>query len=154
MFTTRSSTEYDDPYLKSEAFSTASDNQLSVEIHVFQGERSLALDNRTLGKFHWTVIPPAPSGVPQIEVTLTSMPTASSISGGIWAPAEQKITIASSSGLNKDGSRPRMMEAESTPKTTRSAGRKSDRSQRRQTIHGERFIKDSGDSSRPPISRP
>ena len=57
------------PTRKSEIFSTASDSQTSVEVHVLQGERSLARDNRTLGKFHLIGIPPAPRGVPQIEVT-------------------------------------------------------------------------------------
>src|SRR5690606_34933099 len=57
------------PTRKSETFSTAADNQTSVEIHVLQGERPMARDNRTLGKFHLVGIPPAPRGVPQIEVT-------------------------------------------------------------------------------------
>src|SRR5437773_9078942 len=57
------------PTRKSEVFSTAADSQTSVEVHVLQGERSMAKDNRTLGKFHLTDIPPAPRGVPQIEVT-------------------------------------------------------------------------------------
>src|SRR5207245_565898 len=57
------------PTRKSEIFSTAADNQTSVEIHVLQGERPLARDNRTLGKFHLIGIPPAPRGMPQIEVT-------------------------------------------------------------------------------------
>jgi molecular chaperone DnaK len=57
------------PTKKSESFSTASDSQPSVEIHVLQGERSMARDNRTIGKFHLDGIPPAPRGVPQIEVS-------------------------------------------------------------------------------------
>src|SRR5262249_50309559 len=57
------------PTRKSEIFSTAAENQTSVEIHVLQGERPMARDNRTLGKFHLVGIPPAPRGVPQIEVT-------------------------------------------------------------------------------------
>ena len=57
------------PTRKSETFSTAADNQTSVEVHVLQGERPMARDNRTLGKFHLTGLPPAPRGVPQIEVT-------------------------------------------------------------------------------------
>ena len=57
------------PTKKSEIFSTAADNQTSVEVHVLQGERSLARDNRTMGRFHLTGLPPAPRGLPQIEVT-------------------------------------------------------------------------------------
>ena len=57
------------PTRKSETFSTAADNQTSVEVHVLQGERPMARDNRTLGRFHLSGIPPAPRGVPQIEVT-------------------------------------------------------------------------------------
>src|SRR5262249_29873654 len=57
------------PTKKSEVFSTAADNQTSVEVHVLQGERPMARDNRTLGKFHLVGIPPAPRGLPQIEVT-------------------------------------------------------------------------------------
>src|SRR3712207_9516005 len=57
------------PTKKSEVFSTADDNQTTVEIHVLQGEREMARDNRTIGKFQLTGIPPAPRGMPQIEVT-------------------------------------------------------------------------------------
>jgi molecular chaperone DnaK len=57
------------PTRKSETFSTAADNQTSVEVHVLQGEREMAKDNRTLGRFHLVGIPPAPRGMPQIEVT-------------------------------------------------------------------------------------
>ena len=62
------------PTKKSEVFSTAADNQTSVEVHVLQGEREMAKDNRTLGRFHLVGIPPAPRGVPQVEVTF-DMPT-------------------------------------------------------------------------------
>src|SRR5690625_5526641 len=57
------------PTSKTEVFSTAADNQSSVEIHILQGERARAADNRTLGRFHLDGIPPAPRGIPQIEVT-------------------------------------------------------------------------------------
>jgi len=92
------------PTKKTETFSTAADSQTSVEIHVLQGERPLAAQNRTLGKFHLTGIPMAPRGVPQIQVTfdidangilnVTAKDNATS--------KEQKITITSSSGLSKE----------------------------------------------------
>jgi molecular chaperone DnaK len=92
------------PTRKSEVFSTAADSQPSVEVHVMQGERSMARDNRTLGKFHLDGIPPAPRGVPQIEVTFDI-----DANGIVNVQAkdrgtgkEQKITITASSGLNKD----------------------------------------------------
>jgi len=92
------------PTKKTETFSTAADSQTSVEVHVLQGERPMAAQNRTLGKFHLTGIPPAPRGVPQIEVTfdidangilnVTAKDTATG--------KDQKITITSSSGLSKE----------------------------------------------------
>jgi molecular chaperone DnaK len=92
------------PTKKTETFSTAADNQTSVEVHVLQGERPMAAQNRTLGKFHLTGIPTAPRGVPQIEVTfdidangilnVTAKDTATQ--------KDQKITITSSSGLSKE----------------------------------------------------
>jgi molecular chaperone DnaK len=92
------------PTKKSEIFSTASDSQPSVEIHVLQGEREMAAYNRTLGRFHLDGIPPAPRGVPQIEVTFDI-----DANGILHVAAkdkatnkEQKITITSSSGLSKE----------------------------------------------------
>ncbi|MBK7381098.1 MAG: molecular chaperone DnaK [Ignavibacteriales bacterium] len=92
------------PTKKSEIFSTASDSQPSVEINVLQGERAMAADNRTLGRFHLDGIPPAPRGVPQIEVTFDI-----DANGILHVAAkdkatskEQSIRITSSSGLNKD----------------------------------------------------
>src|SRR4051794_24450098 len=92
------------PTRKSETFSTASDNQPSVEIKIYQGERAMAHDNRLLGVFQLSNIPPAPRGVPQIEVTFDI-----DANGILKVPAkdratnnEQKITITSSSGLSKD----------------------------------------------------
>lgn len=92
------------PTKKSEIFSTASDSQPSVEIHVLQGERSMATDNRTLGRFHLDGIPPAPRGVPQIEVTFDI-----DANGILHVGAkdrgtgkEQSIRITSSSGLAQD----------------------------------------------------
>lgn len=92
------------PTRKSEVFSTASDNQPSVEIHILQGERPMAADNRTLGRFHLDGLPPAPRGIPQIEVTFDI-----DANGILHVAAkdkatskEQSIRITSSSGLSKD----------------------------------------------------
>jgi molecular chaperone DnaK len=102
------------PARKSEIFSTATDNQTSVEVHVLQGERSMARDNRTMGRFHLTGLPPAPRGLPQIEVTfdidangivnVTAMDKATG--------KEQKITITGASGLSKDEVAAKVKEAE------------------------------------------
>jgi molecular chaperone DnaK len=92
------------PTKKTETFSTAADSQSSVEIHVLQGERPMAAQNRTLGKFHLTGLPPAPRGVPQIEVTfdidangILNVTAKDNATG-----KDQKITITSSSGLSKE----------------------------------------------------
>jgi molecular chaperone DnaK len=92
------------PTRKSEIFSTAADNQTSVEIHVLQGERSMARDNRTLGKFHLVGIPAAPRGVPQIEVTfdIDANGIVNVSAKDLATSKEQKITITASSGLGKD----------------------------------------------------
>jgi molecular chaperone DnaK len=92
------------PTRKSETFSTAADNQTSVEIHVLQGERPMARDNRTLGKFHLVGIPPAPRGVPQIDVTfdIDANGILNVSAKDLGTGKEQKITITSSSGLSKE----------------------------------------------------
>jgi len=92
------------PTRKSEIFSTASDSQTSVEIHVLQGERPMAHDNRTLGKFHLVGIPPAPRGVPQIEVTfdIDANGILNVSARDLATNREQKITITASSGLSKE----------------------------------------------------
>ena len=92
------------PTRKSEIFSTAADNQTSVEIHVLQGERSMARDNRTLGKFTLVGIPSAPRGVPQIEVTfdIDANGIVNVSAKDLATSKEQKITITASSGLSKD----------------------------------------------------
>jgi molecular chaperone DnaK len=91
------------PTQKTETFSTASDNQTSVEVHVLQGERPLARDNRTLGRFHLVGIPPAPRGVPQIEVTfdVDANGIVNVSAKDIATGKEQKVTITASSGLSK-----------------------------------------------------
>jgi molecular chaperone DnaK len=91
------------PTRKSETFSTASDNQGSVEVHVLQGERPMARDNRTLGKFHLDGIPPAPRGVPQVEVTfdIDANGIVNVNAKDKATSREQHITITASSGLNE-----------------------------------------------------
>ncbi len=92
------------PTRKSEIFSTASDNQTSVEVHVLQGERPMASDNRTLGKFHLVGIPPAPRGMPQVEVAfdIDANGIVNVSAKDMGTGREQKITITSSSGLSKE----------------------------------------------------
>jgi len=103
------------PTRKSETFSTAADSQTSVEIHVLQGERPMARDNRTLGRFHLIGIPPAPRGVPQIEVTfdIDANGIVNVSAKDLGTGKEQKITITSSSGLNKEDIDKMVREAES-----------------------------------------
>ncbi|MER3630794.1 MAG: molecular chaperone DnaK [Blastocatellia bacterium] len=102
------------PTRKSEIFSTAADNQTSVEIHVLQGERPLAADNKTLGKFHLVGIPPAPRGVPQIEVTfdIDANGIVNVSAKDLGTGREQKITITASSGLTKEEIDKMMKDAE------------------------------------------
>jgi molecular chaperone DnaK len=103
------------PTKKSETFTTAADSQTSVEVHVMQGERPMARDNRTLGKFHLVGIPPAPRGVPQIEVTFdidaNGILNVSALDKA--TNKQQNITITSSSGLTKDEIDRMVKEAES-----------------------------------------
>src|SRR5690349_19771810 len=92
------------PTRKSEIFSTATDNQPNVEVHVLQGERPMARDNRTLGRFHLVGLPPAPRGVPQIEVSfdIDANGIVNVAAKDMASGKEQKITISGSSGLSKD----------------------------------------------------
>ena len=103
------------PTRKSETFSTAADNQTSVEVHVLQGERPLARDNRTLGRFQLIGIPPAPRGVPQVEVTfdIDANGMVNVSAKDLGTGKEQKITITASSGLSKDEVERMMKDAES-----------------------------------------
>jgi molecular chaperone DnaK len=103
------------PTRKSETFSTAADNQTSVEIHVLQGERPVASGNRSLGKFHLVGLPPAPRGVPQVEVTfdidangILNVSAKDNATG-----KEQKITITASTGLSKEEAERMKKEADS-----------------------------------------
>jgi molecular chaperone DnaK len=92
------------PTKKSERFSTAADGQTSVEVHVLQGERPMARDNKTLGRFHLDGIPPAPRGVPQIEVTfdIDANGIVHVAAKDVATGKENKITISSNSGMSKD----------------------------------------------------
>ncbi len=103
------------PTRKSEIFSTASDNQTSVEVHVLQGERPMAGDNKTLGKFHLVGIPPAPRGMPQVEVTfdIDANGIVNVSAKDVGTGREQKITITASSGLSKEEIDKMMKDAES-----------------------------------------
>jgi len=137
------------PTKKSETFSTAADSQTSVEVHVLQGERPMARDNRTLGKFHLTGLPPAPRGVPQIDVTfdidangIVNVTATDKATG-----KEQKITITASSGLSKDEVDRMMREAESHADDDRKRKEEIEtRNQADQAAYAaERMIKDAGD---------
>ena len=92
------------PTSKSQVFSTAADNQPAVDIHVLQGERPMAADNKTLGRFQLTDIPPAPRGIPQIEVTfdIDKNGIVNVSAKDLGTQKEQKITIKSSSGLSDE----------------------------------------------------
>ncbi len=137
------------PTRKSEVFSTASDSQTSVEIHVLQGERSLARDNRTIGRFHLDGIPPAPRGIPQIEVTfdIDANGIVNVQAKDLGTGKEQKITITASSGLSKDEVDRMMREADSHADEDKKRREEIEaRNKADQAVYGaERFIKDSGD---------
>jgi molecular chaperone DnaK len=137
------------PSKKSETFSTAADNQTSVEVHVLQGERPMARDNRTLGKFHLTGLPPAPRGVPQVEVTfdidangIVNVTAKDKATG-----KEQKITITASSGLSKDEVDRMMREAESHADEDKKRKEEIEtRNQADQAAYAaERLVKEAGD---------
>ncbi|HKY04357.1 MAG TPA: molecular chaperone DnaK, partial [Blastocatellia bacterium] len=111
------------PTRKSEVFSTASDNQTSVEVHVLQGERPMAAQNRTLGKFHLVGIPPAPRGMPQVEVTfdIDANGIVNVSAKDLGTGREQKITITASSGLAQDEIDRMMRDAEMNAEDDRKA---------------------------------
>ncbi len=137
------------PTRKSEIFSTAADNQTSVEVHVMQGERPLARDNRTLGKFHLTGLPPAPRGVPQVEVTfdIDANGIVNVQAKDLGTGKEQKITITASSGLDKDEVDRMMKDAESHAEDDKRRREEIEtRNRADQAVYGaERMIKDTGD---------
>src|ERR1041384_8834896 len=102
------------PTRKSEVFSTAADNQTSVEIKVLQGERDFARDNKLLGVFHLVGIPPAPRGMPQVEVTfdIDANGIMNVSAKDLATGKEQKITLTSSSGLSEEEVKKMVKDAE------------------------------------------
>ena len=137
------------PTKKSEVFSTASDNQPSVEIHVVQGERAMARDNRTIGRFHLDGLPPAPRGVPQIEVIFDI-----DANGLIHVSAVDKATnktqsirIEASSGLSKDDIERMKREAEANADSDRKAKEEADIVNQADTLifQVEKQLKEFGD---------
>jgi len=141
------------PSKKTEVFSTAADGQTSVEVHVLQGERQMARDNRTLGKFHLDGIPPAARGVPQVEVTFDI-----DANGIVNVQAkdrgtgkEQKITITSSSGLSKDEVDRMMRDAEMHAAEDKQRREEIEtRNRADQAVYGaEKFVKESGEKLDP-----
>ncbi len=137
------------PTRKSEVFSTAADSQTSVEVHVLQGERPMAKDNRTLGKFHLVGIPAAPRGVPQIEVTfdIDANGIVNVSAKDLGTGKEQKITITASSGLSKDEVDSMMKEAEAhADEDSRKKDEVEAHNRADQTAYAaERMVADAGD---------
>ncbi|MBL0063631.1 MAG: molecular chaperone DnaK [Bacteroidetes bacterium] len=137
------------PTKKSEVFSTASDNQPSVEIHVLQGERPMAKDNRTIGRFHLDGIPPAPRGIPQIEVIFDI-----DANGILHVTAKDKATgksqnirIEASSGLSDEEIKKMKAEAEANAETDRKAKEEVEKLNQADTLifQTEKQLKDYGD---------
>ena len=137
------------PTKKSEVFSTAADGQTSVEVHVLQGERPMARDNRTLGKFHLVGIPPAPRGVPQIEVTfdIDANGIVNVSAKDLGTGKEQKITITASSGLSKEDVDRMMREAEANAEQDKQLKTEVEtRNRADQTVYAaEQLLGESGD---------
>jgi molecular chaperone DnaK len=137
------------PTRKSETFSTAADSQTSVEVHVLQGERPMARDNRPLGRFHLTGLPPAPRGVPQIEVTfdIDANGIVNVSAKDMATQKEQKITITASSGLTKDEVDRMMKDAESHADEDRRRKEEIEtRNRADQAAYGaERMLKEAGE---------
>jgi molecular chaperone DnaK len=137
------------PSKKSEVFSTASDNQPSVEIHILQGERPMAAQNRTIGRFHLDGIPPAPRGVPQVEVTF-DIDANGILHVGAKDKAtgkEQKIRIEASSGLSDEEIKKMKADAEANAETDRKAKEEAEKVNQADTLifQTEKQLKEFGD---------
>ncbi|RLC39203.1 molecular chaperone DnaK [Candidatus Falkowbacteria bacterium] len=141
------------PTSKSQVFSTAADNQTSVEIHVVQGERAMAGDNKTLGRFILDGLPPAPRGVPQVEVSfdldangILNVKAADKASG-----KEQKITITASSGLSEEEIEKMKKEAEAHADDDKKKKEQAEVKNQSETVvfTTEKLLKESGDKMKP-----
>jgi len=137
------------PTRKSEIFSTAADNQTSVEIHVLQGERPMAADNKTIGRFHLDGIPPAPRGVPQIEVTfdIDANGILNVSAKDMGTGKEQKITITASSGLTEEEIQRMIKEAELHAEEDRKRKEQAETRNRADALvyETEKFLREQGD---------
>ena len=141
------------PTKKSQVFSTAADNQTAVDIHVLQGERSMANDNTTLGRFQLTDIPPAPRGVPQIEVTfdIDANGIVNVSAKDLGTGKEQKITITSSTNLSEEEIERKIKEAEMNAEADKNRKEKIEiLNQAESTIYQtEKTLNDLGDKINP-----
>src|SRR5690606_20455344 len=137
------------PTRKTEVFSTASDNQSSVEIHVLQGERGMAKDNKTIGRFHLDGIPPAPRGIPKIEVTFdidaNGILNVSAKDQGTGK--EQSIRIEASSGLSDEEIKRMKAEAEANAEQDRKARERAEKLNVADTtiFQAEKLLNENGD---------
>ncbi|OQX28886.1 MAG: molecular chaperone DnaK [Spirochaeta sp. LUC14_002_19_P3] len=142
------------PTKKSQVFSTAADNQPAVSIHVLQGERDMAAHNRTLGRFELTGIPPAPRGVPQIEVTfdIDANGIVHVSAKDMGTGKEQKIRIESSSGLSEEEIKRMVQEAEANADVDKAAKESAEVHNNADTLvyQAEKALKDFGDKVSPP----
>ena len=146
------------PHKKSEIFSTASDNQPSVEIHVLQGERSVASGNKTIGRFHLDEIPPAPRGVPQIEVTfdIDANGILNVSAKDMGTGKESKITITANSGLSEDEIKKMMDDAQAHAEEDKKKKEAADIKNRADSLvyQTEKQLKENGDKIPDDIKTP
>ena len=146
------------PHKKSEIFSTASDNQPSVEIHVLQGERSVASGNKTIGRFHLDEIPPAPRGVPQIEVTfdIDANGILNVSAKDMGTGKESKITITANSGLSEEEIKKMMDDAQAHAEEDKKKKEAADIKNRADSLvyQTEKQLKENGDKIPDDIKTP